>query len=228
MKKVDAQKSPLPSQQHVELSAQINTAKERERTRIAREIHDDLGGNLSAIKMALAVLKSRLPANPLLHEKADYLDALVDRTIEATHRISVDLRPSVLDLGLVAAIEWQAREFEKQFGIRCEFNSNHPEIELHGDQATALFRIFQEALTNAAKHSRASWVKVSLISCKQSIELGITDNGKGITAEDQCKPHSFGILGMRERILDLGGALYVSGGKFGGTEVRLKIPRELR
>lgn len=211
--------------QLAELSAHVETVKEKERKRIAREIHDDLGGNLTAIKMALALVKNRLPPGAAaLAEKAAYVEELVDRTIEAAHRISADLRPNVLDFGLVAAIEWQAREFEKQFGIPCDFSSNKKEVALHPDQATALFRIFQEALTNVGKHARASRVSVRLARSNRSIRLEITDDGTGIAATDRLKPTSFGIRGMMERASALGGQLSVSGGAAGGTVVALRIP----
>lgn len=211
--------------QLAELSAHIDTVKEKERTRIAREIHDDLGGNLTAIKMALALLTRRLPpGETLLLEKAEYVDSLVDRTIEAAHRISGDLRPSVLDFGLVAAIDWQAREFEKQLGIPCEFSSNKTDIALDLDHATALFRIFQEALTNIGKHARASRVCVKLIRTNRSVRLEISDDGTGIVATDRIKPKSFGIRGMMERASALGGTLSVSPGAHGGTVVSIKIP----
>lgn len=211
--------------QLAELSAHVETVKEKERTRIAREIHDDVGGNLTAIKMAVALMKKRLPADDSgLAEKADYLDSLVDRTIEAVHRISVDLRPSILDFGIVAAIDWQAREFEKQFGLPCHFTSNIKEIALHPDQATALFRIFQEALTNIAKHANASEVAVRLARTNRNVRLSVIDNGRGIGASDRHKPKSFGIRGMVERASALGGELTVSHVKGGGTEVALKIP----
>ncbi len=212
-------------EQLAELSAHIERVKEKERTRIAREIHDDLGGNLTAIKMALALVKKRLPADdPTLADKTDYVDALVDRTIEAIHRISVDLRPSILDFGIVAAVDWQAKEFEKQFGIPCSFSSNKKEIDLHPDQATALFRIFQEALTNIGKHARASQVTVRLARTNRNVRLAITDNGCGIATKDRLKPKSFGIRGMVERANALGGNLSVSNAPEGGTEVALKIP----
>lgn len=211
--------------QLAELSAHVETAKEKERTRIAREIHDDLGGNLTAIKMALALMKKRLPPDDsALAERADYVDALVDRTIEAVHRITVDLRPTILDFGIVAAIDWQAREFEKQFAIPCHFSSNKKEIDLHSDQATALFRIFQEALTNIGKHANASRVNVRLARDNGSVRLEIVDNGRGIETGDRLKPKSFGIRGMVERAGALGGELIVSPAKDGGTEVALKIP----
>ncbi len=210
--------------QLAELSAHVETVKENERTRIAREIHDDLGGNLTAIKMALALVRKRLPAgDTALAEKTDYVDALVDRTIEAIHRISVDLRPGILDFGIVAAINWQAREFEKQFGIPCRVNTKK-EIELHPDQATALFRIFQEALTNIGKHAQATRVEVHLVRSNRNVRLEVIDNGRGIAGNDRLKPKSFGIRGMIERASALGGQLSVSAVSGGGTEVALKIP----
>jgi two-component system sensor histidine kinase UhpB len=211
--------------QLAELSAHINTVKEQERTHIAREIHDDLGGNLTAIKMALALLVKRLPAdNASLAEKADYVDQLVDRTIEAVHRIAGDLRPSILDFGVVAAIDWQAKEFEKQLGIPCEFSSNKKEIELHLDQATALFRIFQEALTNIGKHAQASRVVVRLVRTNRSVRLEITDNGRGIAPTDRVKPKSFGIRGMMERAIALGGELSINAASGAGSTVIIRIP----
>ncbi len=206
-----------------ELTEHIEQVKEQERTRIAREIHDDLGGNLTAIKMALAMLAARLPDDPALVEKADYLDRLVDRTIEAVHRISLDLRPSTLDLGIVAALEWQAREFEKQLGIACVFRGVDKDIELDEDHASALFRIFQEALTNIAKHAGATRVVVSLRRQRQHLTLSICDNGRGITPADRLKPHSFGLRGMSERARALGGTLTLSQSPGGGTMVAVKI-----
>ncbi|SFL65065.1 sensor histidine kinase [Rugamonas rubra] len=210
-----------------ELTAHIERVKEQERTRIAREIHDDLGGNLTAIKMALAMLARRLPADDAaLQEKAGYLDALVDRTIDAVHRISLDLRPSMLDLGIVAALAWQSREFEKQAGLHCSFSANQKEIDLDLDQATALFRIFQEALTNIAKHAKASRVTVKLAQTRHYVSLKISDNGGGIWQADRAKPHSFGIRGMVERANALGGTLTLSHAVGGGTVVAIKIKRE--
>lgn len=212
-----------------ELTEHIEQVKEQERTRIAREIHDDLGGNLTAIKMALAMLAARLPQEKVLQEKADYLDSLVDRTIEAVHRISLDLRPSTLDLGIVAAMEWQAREFEKQMGIACVVridgaaDGQEIEGELDPDRASALFRIFQEALTNIAKHAHATRVTVSLRRQRQHLTLSICDNGRGITPADRVKPHSFGLRGMSERARALGGTLNLSPAPGGGTMVVVKI-----
>jgi signal transduction histidine kinase len=205
-----------------ELTDHIEQVKEQERTRIAREIHDDLGGNLTAIKMALAMLAARLPNEPPLRDKAAYLDDLVDRTIEAVHRISLDLRPSTLDLGLVAALEWQAREFERQAGVACVFRCGEREIDLDPDHASALFRIFQEALTNIAKHAGATRVMVTLRRQRQYLLLTIVDNGRGIQPADRLKPHSFGLRGMSERARALGGTLTLSEAPGGGTMVAIK------
>ncbi|MFZ4873986.1 histidine kinase [Janthinobacterium sp. Mn2066] len=214
-----------------ELTAHIDKVKEHERTRIARELHDDLGGNLTAIKMAMAMLARRLPSdNPLLQEKAEYVDALVDRTIDAVHRISLDLRPSMLDLGLVAALDWQVQEFARQAGITCQFTASHQDIALELDQATSLFRIAQEALTNIAKHAQASKVSVRLAVQRQQLSLRISDNGVGLRASDRAKPLSFGIRGMAERANALGGSLTLMDAPGGGTilsiKVRLSAPRE--
>lgn len=212
-----------------ELSAHTDRVKEQERTRIAREIHDELGGNLTAIKMAVAMLAARIDsagADPALRDKTDYVDALVDRTIEAIHRISLDLRPAVLDLGLVAALEWQVGEFARQSGVEAQFSSNRRELELDNDQATALFRIAQEALTNIAKHAKASKVSVKLARQRHHVSLKIADNGAGIRPADRSKPASFGLRGMAERARALGGTLTLSHAAGGGTVVAIKIKQD--
>lgn len=214
--------------QLAELSAHVEKVKEEERTRIAREIHDDLGGNLTAIKMALALLVKRLPADAGkdLTDKAHYLDTLVDRTLESIHRIAGDLRPGVLDFGIGAAIEWQAREFEKQTGIACALMLDAGDIALPGEQSTALFRIFQEALTNIGKHAGATEVEVRMRSDADGLLLEIADNGKGIAPTDHGKPQSFGIRGMTERTHALGGTLHLQQANVntGGCVVRIRIP----
>jgi len=207
-----------------ELTAHIERVKEQERERIAREIHDDLGGNLTAIKMALAMLAARLPAgDETLQQKAAYVDSLVDRTIDAVHRLTLDLRPSVLDFGLLPALEWQVKEFEAQAGIACSLQASMKELELDPEQATALFRIAQEALTNIAKHAQASAVTVKLTRSRGVLTLKIIDNGRGIRPADRAKPDSFGLRGMAERARALGGTLNLNHAAGGGTEVAIKI-----
>ncbi|WP_426110095.1 histidine kinase [Massilia sp. PWRC2] len=209
-----------------ELTAHIEAVKEQERTRIAREIHDDLGGNLTAIKMAIAMLARRLPPDqPLLLEKTSYVDSLVDRTIEAVHRISLDLRPPMLDFGIVAALEWQVKEFEKQVGIVCHVDTGEVDIALSPDHAIALFRIFQEALTNIAKHAHASRVDITLALAGTTLSLDIIDNGRGdgVAAADREKAGSFGLRSMSERARALGGTMTLSRAPGGGTMVAIKI-----
>lgn len=207
-----------------ELNSHSELVKEQERARIARELHDDLGGNLTAIKMALAMLSRRLPAEPaILRDKAAYLDSLVDRTIDGVHRISRDLRPSTLDLGIVAALEWQAAEFAQRTGIACHASIG-PDIALGDDQATALFRIFQEALTNIAKHAGATEVTVRLQRDGEQLALSICDNGRGLQPIDRLKPDAFGLRGMDERAHALKGSLTLSAAPGGGTMVNILIP----
>ncbi len=215
--------------QLAELSAHVDKVKEDERMRIAREIHDDLGGNLTAIKMALALLVRRLPPKTEREvlDKAAYVDTLVDRTLESVHRIAGDLRPGVLDFGIVAAIEWQAREFEKQTGIPCqvEMEADADEPDLSPERATALFRVFQEALTNISKHAGASRVCVDMQHGPEDLCLRVADNGKGISPADRGKPQSFGIRGMLERIGAMGGAVTFESDN--GCVVNIRIPLSL-
>ena len=210
--------------QMAELSAHIQSLKEQERTRIAREIHDDLGGNLTAIKMALALVRRRCQTDEASLEKIGYAESLVDRTIESIHRISVDLRPSVLDFGLVAAIEWQTGEFERLTGIPCTVHCAQEEIGLDADASTALFRIFQEALTNIGKHAQASRVDVELQLDDAWVALAIADDGRGMLASDVRKPDSFGLRGMQERAESLHGRLTIDSTPGKGTRIAIRIP----
>jgi signal transduction histidine kinase len=214
-----------PEARLAELSAHIEVVKEQERTRIAREIHDDLGGTLIAVKMALALLTTRLPPDDAtLADKAAYVDTLVDRSIEAVHRIASDLRPGVLDFGLVEALAWQAREFEKQAGMPCTFTADREEVALPAEESTALFRIVQEALNNIGKHARATSVRIQLVCTPHSLRLEIADNGCGVSAADLGKPKSFGIRGMKERARALGGELQIDGNPGGGSAVSIRVP----
>ncbi len=211
--------------QLAELSAHIETLKESERTRIAREIHDDVGGNLSAIKMALSMLARRLPADDTaLAERANYVDDLIDRTFDAVHRIAGDLRPSILDCGIVEALEWQAKEFEKLSGLPCVFICNRKEINLDNQQATAVYRIVQEALNNVNKHAAASQVTLELKRLPDSLRLRVFDDGRGFSKADRNKPQSFGLRGMGERAQALGGDLSVVAAVDAGTELRFTLP----
>jgi signal transduction histidine kinase len=150
---------------------------------------------------------------------------LVDSTIQTVRKIATDLRPGILDdLGLVAAIEWQSQDFQKRTGINCSFTPNVDDLDLNADRSTALFRIFQETLTNVARHSAATEVVVTLNRDDDKVALSISDNGKGISQSEISGRRSLGLLGMRERAQLLGGELKISGTPSEGTTVTARIP----
>lgn len=212
-------------QRMADLSAHLTQVKEEERSRIAREIHDDLGGNLTVIKLGLASLLKKLPPDqPALIEKTQQLEAIVDATFETAHRISGDLRPNILELGIVEALQWQTKEFEKQIDIPCYFVSNQDEIIETEEQAIALFRICQEAMSNIAKYAQASRVDVALIFNQKEIKMLITDDGIGINASDILKPNSFGLRGMVERVTVLNGHFSIERASKKGTNITVTLP----
>lgn len=207
------------------LSAHVETVKEQERSRIAREIHDDLGGTLTAIKIMLMRLGNGLPESATeAQERLRSTEALLDSAMEVTRRIATELRPGILDLGILAAIEWQAAEFEKRMDISCQVTCAYKEIQLDSKISIALFRIFQETLTNIAKHAGATRVEVELETDDDYVILQVHDNGHGISETDLGKPQSFGILGMQERARNLGGEASVRRTR-SGTAVKLRLPQ---
>ncbi|OJW57974.1 MAG: sensor protein [Thiobacillus sp. 65-1059] len=208
------------------LAAHVEAVKEQERLHLAREVHDDLGGNLTAIKIGLSWLKRHLPPGEAgLIERTAYLDNVVDQTIEATHRIASNLRPAMLDFGIVSAIGWQLQRFGRNTDIAHELSAPDTAIPLDPELAIAVFRIVQEALTNVAKHARASKVKVSLVRDRDGLRVSVTDDGQGIQPRrGKSGQHGFGILGMRERAAALGGELSVQPARRRGTQVSLRIP----
>jgi len=207
------------------LSIHLQSVREEERARIAREIHDELGQSLTAFKMDLSWLAKRVTSEKLLRDKIKAMSGLVDQTIESVHRISADLRPGLLDdLGLVAAMEWQTKEFSNRSGIACEAILDAEEVPLEKDLATAIFRIFQETLTNVARHANATKVFVRLEAKEGKVVLEVADNGRGISRKQINDPKSFGIIGMRERALLWGGDVSVSASRYRGTTVTVSIP----
>jgi signal transduction histidine kinase len=210
-----------------ELTAHINSIREDERKRIAREIHDDLGGNLTAIKMGMSSILDRLKSNPdtLLEHIASLL-FIVDETFNTVHKISGNLRPNILDLGIVDAIEWQTKEFVKHLNIPCKFTCNTAEIPLSNDQSMALFRICQEAMSNIAKYAQATEVNVDLSMNDDNVIMTIIDNGIGIKSDDRLKTSSFGLRGMQERAAVLHGTFRISKPVESkqGTMITVKLP----
>jgi len=208
------------------LSAHLRKAREDERTRISHEVHDELGQSLTALKIDLSFLRKSLPkGQKAVIEKAASMADLVEATIRSVKRISTDLRPGMLDhLGITAAMEWQAEEFAKRTGIPCGVASEPEEISLDKDRTTTVFRIFQEILTNVARHAKATKVAVLLRAQSDGLVLEVRDNGKGITESQASDPKSLGLIGIRERVNDWEGSLAISGGRNKGTTVTVRIP----
>jgi PAS domain S-box-containing protein len=206
------------------LAAHLQSVREDERTRIAREIHDDLGQGLTGLKIDLSRLAARLPKVDLINEARSML-ALVDGAIRSVRRICTELRPGVLDdLGLMAAIDWQRQEFEARTNIRCQFNTDMVDIDLDRQVATAVFRILQETLTNVARHANATDVTIALKRCRDRLVLIVQDNGRGISEREIAGRTSLGLLGMRERAALLGGQFSIEGLPMRGTVVTLEVP----
>jgi PAS domain S-box-containing protein len=212
------------------LASHLQEVREEERIKLSRELHDDLGQSMTGLKMDLAWMMKRLSSDDedfkkVIIEKISSMSGQIDSMIKSVRRIATDLRPNVLDyFGLVAAIEWEADEFGKRSGIPCIFKTNAAKIELEPMQATAIYRILQEALTNVVRHAKAEIVQVTLEKEEALLKLTIRDNGIGIQAENISAIHSIGILGMRERSLLLGGNFQITGKPGEGTEITLTIP----
>ena len=208
------------------LAARLQTIREEERTRVAREIHDELGQALTAIKLESALLIRGLPVEAKEElNRAQSIVELVEGTIQAVRRISTELRPAILDdMGLVAAVEWAAAEFQNRTGMKCRLDLPRDDLVIDRESATALFRMLQETLTNVARHAHATEVNVSLASENGSLVLEIQDNGVGIAKERLSASTSLGILGMRERAILLGGELIVEGAPGKGTRATVRIP----
>ena len=208
-----------------ELASHLAGVRENERAAIARELHDDVGSTLTAAKFQLQWLKGHAGADAALAAKLAQLGTLLDGAITASSRIMHDLRPAILDQGIVAALEWQARSFEQHTSIACRFASSADEIALAPAQSIVVFRVCQEALNNVAKHAEARRVDVMLTCADDGIALEIRDDGRGIDAEAAAQPGRFGLRGMQERALAIGADVSIGGRDDGpGTSVRLLLP----
>jgi len=208
-----------------DLTSHLQVVREEERALVAREIHDELGQVLTALKMDVHWLRHRLPGEEQsLIDKTHVMSKLIDRTVQSVRRICAELRPGLLDdFGLSAAIEWEAGEFAKRTDIECQILSDPEDMILPQGISTAIFRIFQETLTNIARHANATKVEIILKRQGERVEMRVSDNGKGITEEQIMDPRSFGITGMRERVHHLGGDLSIRGSR-NGTTVDVVIP----
>ena len=210
-----------------DLSARVLEAREDEKTLLARELHDELGQLLTALKMDLAWLRERLPQEEELLEKARDMGEMLDKTVSSTRRISADLRPLMLDdLGLADAAGWLVDDFAKRSGVeaRLELGAGPGFENMSKAVATAVYRALQESLTNIARHSGAQSAWVLLAVEDGTVHFEVEDNGRGIAPEELAKARSLGLKGMRERITHLGGSLEIVRAPRGGTRLRARVP----
>jgi len=215
------------------LSTHLVQVREEERTRIAREVHDELGQTVTILKLDMAGLRHRTDAAPELRDSAEIQDLLasmstaLDDTMSAVRRIIAELRPGVLDdLGLIAAVEWQARDFSKRTGIECEIDLPAEKLRVGHEVSTSVFRILQEALTNILRHAEATRVQVMLRREGDNLLLRVQDNGRGMKLDTPLDGKHFGLLGMRERVRSLSGELLIDSDAGEGTTLTVRVPTE--
>jgi signal transduction histidine kinase len=218
-------KLQLSHQRLRRLAAHAEQIKEEERKRIAREIHDDLGQNLLALRIEADLLANRTATgHPRLHARASATLKQIDDTIRSVRNIINDLRPTVLDLGLSAAVEWQVTQFRKRSGIDCEVLEPDGVPDVDDRCAVALFRVLQESLSNIVQHARATHVRVELRHVGGALRMTIADNGIGLHDGSRNKSGSFGLVGIEERMSLLGGDCSVVSRPHGGTTVTVTVP----
>jgi signal transduction histidine kinase len=208
------------------LSNYLQYVREEERTRIAREVHDELGQALTGLKLDLSWLATKLARNrEPVQEKVKTMTEHIDETIQTVRRIATELRPGILDsLGLIAALEWQANEFQSRTGIPCVVTTTVADTLWDQQFSTGVFRIFQETLTNVIRHATATRVEVSFAEEGDGLVLTVKDNGRGISEEEIANTRSIGLVGMRERARLIGGELMLQGAAGQGTTVTLRVP----
>lgn len=212
------------------LSSNLQATREEERTRLAREIHDEFGQILTAVNMDVGLMISELKNNSIINKEIFFshlesMEELIEKSIKSVQNIATELRLDVLDhLDLISAIEWQLREFEKRYNIETKLEKSLQSLEIDDDKKIALFRIYQEALTNVVRHSKATKVTTVLSRKNDIFEIKVIDNGIGISADKLVSIKSIGLIGIRERILILGGEVFIKTAEKGGTELHFKVP----
>jgi PAS domain S-box-containing protein len=210
-----------------ELTAHQDRIKEAERKRIAREIHDELGQTMLALRIDVSMLDTRTAqSHPKINERVRSVLHHIDATVKTIRTIINNLRPAVLDLGLTAAVEWQVGEFRRRSAIACELIMDAHEYTLSDVRATTLFRILQESLTNVIRHANATKVRIELYEDASNLVMKITDNGVGIDPNDRNKVDSFGLVGIEERVLALEGRFTIESASDRGTALTIFIPLE--
>ena len=222
--RVKADRDLVASKQRLhELAQHLQTSIELERAAIAREIHDDVGGSLTALKFDLSWIERR-STDPAVRQRVESAMETLDNAIEASKRIMHNLRPAILEQGLVAALQWMAQRFEKRNAILTTFRTSHDELPpLPPGVPLAAYRTAQEALTNISKHAHATRAQVDLTVAGHVLSLEVSDNGRGLSQEDLSKTRSFGIRGLRERAAQVGGWVDLASGP-GGTTIILSVP----
>lgn len=216
-----------PPEAYRRLAGHISDLVEREKKAVARQIHDELGQVMTALKMDLVWLTERLPeADPRVADKLANMTRLVDRSIKSVKRISSELRPGILDdLGIGAAVRWQVESFQRRHGIRAAAVCQPEDPQLPEAQSVAVFRCLQEALANVAQHAAAGRVAVDLrVPGDGTAVLEVADNGRGMAAGAQERPGAYGILGMRERLCAVAGRLHITSTPGRGTVLRIEVP----
>lgn len=208
------------------LTTYLQYVREEERTRIAREVHDELGQALTGLKLDMSWLATKVArsAQPVQDKVRTMVDH-IDETIQTVRRIATELRPGILDsLGLGAALEWQANEFQSRSGIACQVTAAVDDSQLNQQLTTVFFRIYQEALTNIIRHAHATRVDVLLSEANGALVLTVKDNGRGISEEEIANTRSIGLVGMRERAMLIGGEITLQGAPGRGTTMTLRVP----
>lgn len=209
-----------------ELAAHHEMVREEEKARIAREVHDELGQVLTALRMDVSLLLIRHGGESAeLGERSESMKRLIDRAIQCVRDVATNLRPYALNLGIVSALEWLAEDFTKRTGVTCRFHRIDQGIRLNGEREIAIFRIAQESLTNVARYANATQVQLSLAEDRDGICVVVEDNGNGFDPDAPPRGKSFGLLGIRERALMLGGRLEIQSAPGKGTLVRVHIPQ---
>jgi PAS domain S-box-containing protein len=225
--KIEAEEKLQRSHEELrQLATHLQDIREDERTRIAREIHDELGQQLTGLKMDISWLSKKINGQaPEINQKLAESLVLIDDTVKTVRRIATQLRPSILDdLGLISAMEWQSEEFEKRFKIETVFKANITVLDIDAEVSTGLFRVFQESLTNILRHAKASRVNASLHLEHESLTLQITDNGVGFEVDNIGEKKTLGLLGMKERTLMMGGTYHITSDPGMGTTVLITVP----
>ncbi len=224
-RKVAKEKMALYHDELTQLSAALQSIREEERKHIARELHDDLGQLLAALRMDLSLLQRDSVLTGKTQQTLNSMDQLILTSITTLRRIATDLRPRALDEGgLYFALQTLQKDFSQRHGITCDLEANEEQLTLDDARSTAIFRIIQESLTNVVRHADATEVQIAFERSPTTLSFSVTDNGKGIEADEMRKSRSFGLVGMRERVKAMQGEFLVASQPGEGTRLKINLP----